>query len=147
MTIKFKKIHPFAVTPTQANPGDAGFDLVAATCITIEEDSVLHETLVYDTGIAVEIPDGYVGLVFPRSSIVRTGLTLSNSVGVIDSGYRGSIQFKFNRHLTRRGVSPYSVGDRIGQLVIIPIPAITFEEVDELSDSVRGTGGFGSSGK
>ena len=103
------------------------------------EDGMLH----YGTGVAVEIPHGYVGFVFPRSSIANTHLTLSNSVGVIDSGYRGEIKAKFRKGGTRG----YNVGDRIAQLIIMPYPEVTFVEVDELSDSDRGEGGYGSSGR
>ena len=105
--------------------------------------------MTYGTGLAMEIPEGYVGLVFPRSSIRNTDLSLSNAVGVIDSGYRGEIQATFNR----KGVSQidghpiYMVGDRIAQIIIVPYPHIIFDEVDELSNSERGTGGFGSTGK
>jgi dUTP pyrophosphatase len=95
----------------------------------------------YDTGIAIEIPQGYVGLLFPRSSVSKTVLTLSNSVGVIDSGYRGSIMFKF-RYPEEGPV--YEVGDRVGQIIIMPYPQISFEEVEELSETERGEGGFGS---
>jgi dUTP pyrophosphatase len=100
----------------------------------------------YGTGIAVEIPEGYVGLIFPRSSIRKYQLQLSNSVGVIDSGYRGEIQFTFNK---TGGVpsKKYEVGDRVGQLIIMPFPPVTPVESDSLSDSERGDGGFGSTGK
>ena len=90
----------------------------------------------------MEIPVGYVGLLFPRSSISNYDLTLSNSVGVVDSGYRGNIKFRFKQtsDLT------YYIGDRIVQIIIIPHPHIQFVEVDELSDSERGSGGYGHTG-
>lgn len=139
MIVKIKKTHEDGVIPSYAKPGDAGMDLVAVS-ETWNED----ETLVtYDTGIAVEIPEGYVGLVFPRSSISKTILELANSVGVIDSGYRGSIMLKF-RYPEEGFV--YDVGDKIGQLIIMPYPKIEFQEVDELSSTERGEGGFGSTG-
>jgi len=98
----------------------------------------------YGTGIAVEIPPGHVGLIFPRSSIFHTGLILTNSVGVIDSGYRGEIKavFKAPGHY-----DIYRIGERIGQLVIVPIPDVEYEEADELSETERGTGGYGSTGR
>ena len=137
LNIKIKRLTPTAKLPTKAHSTDAGYDLYASSC---HYDNGL---IVYGTGIAVEIPEGHVGLVFPRSSIANTHLALSNSVGVIDSGYRGEIKAKFRKGGTRG----YVVGDRIAQLIIMPYPEVVFEEVDELSDSDRGTGGSGSSGK
>ena len=138
MKVKIKKVHPDAVIPSYAKSGDAGLDLVATTIISETLGSIT-----YGLGIALEIPEGFVGLVFPRSSIRKTNLQLSNSVGVIDSGYRGEIQATFKRS----GVYAYAVGDRICQIMIIPHPPIEFEEADELSDTERGEGGFGSTGK
>lgn len=154
MEVKIKKLKPNAVIPSYAKDGDAGMDLVATEVI---KDT--PEQITYGTGIAVEIPKGFVGLVFPRSSVRKTGLQLSNSVGVIDSGYRGEIQATFNKifggdrfydetkitEITSNDF--YKVGDRIAQIMIIPYPPIQFMEVDELSDSERGEGGFGSTGK
>ena len=137
LNIKIKKLHTDAVIPTKAHATDAGCDLYATSC---HYDNGL---IIYGTGIAVEIPEGYVGLVFPRSSIANTHLTLSNSVGVIDSGYRGEVMAKFRKGGTRG----YHVGDRIAQLIILPYPEVVFEEAEELSESDRGTGGYGSSGK
>lgn len=137
MQVKIKRLNDKAILPTKAHATDAGYDLYASSCYY--EDGMLH----YGTGIAVEIPEGYVGLLFPRSSIANTHLTLSNSVGVIDSGYRGEIMAKFRKGGTRG----YHVGERIAQLIIIPYPEVTFEEVDELSNSDRGEGGYGSSGR
>lgn len=137
LNVKIKRLSSTAKLPTKAHATDAGYDLYASSCHY--EDGMLH----YGTGVAVEIPAGYVGLVFPRSSIANTHLTLSNSVGVIDSGYRGEIKAKFRKG----GSKGYKVGERIAQLIIMPYPEVTFEEVDELSESDRGTGGYGSSGK
>lgn len=137
MNVKIKRLNDKAILPTKAHATDAGCDLYATSC---HYDNGL---IIYGTGIAVEIPEGYVGLVFPRSSIANTHLTLSNSVGVIDSGYRGEIMAKFRKGGTRG----YHVGERIAQLIIIPYPEVTFEEVDELSNSDRGEGGYGSSGR
>ena len=137
--VRFKKLHTESIIPSYAKPGDAGMDLTATSII----DEAFQVT--YGTGIAVEIPEGYVGLIFPRSSIRKYQLQLSNSVGVIDSGYRGEIQFTFNK---TGGVpsKKYEVGDRIGQLIIMPFPTIIPIESNDLSDSERGTGGFGSTG-
>ena len=100
--------------------------------------------LVYGVGLAVEIPEGMVGLVFPRSSIRQTDLFMANSVGVIDSGYRGEIFITFN---VKKGATRwYQVGDRIAQLVIMPVPLTKYVEVDELSETERGIGGHGSTG-
>lgn len=141
MKIKFKKLSPLAVVPTRAHATDAGFDLTVAS---VTEDR-RHEVVSYGTGIAVEIPDGYVGLVFPRSSVYKEDLLLSNCVGVIDSGYRGEIMAKFK--ILRPLIHRYTVGDRMAQLVIVKLPDVEFEEADELSESERGEGGYGSSGK
>jgi dUTP pyrophosphatase len=140
MKVKIKKMHANAVIPKYAKPGDAGLDLTA----TSEEWNEDKSMVTYRTGLAVEIPEGYVGLVFPRSSVSKTTLNLTNSVGVIDSGYRGEIMFKF-RYLEEGMI--YDVGDRIGQLIIMPYPQVEFEEVEDLSSTERGEGGFGSTGK
>ena len=140
LQVNFKKLHPSAISPCYAKQGDAGMDLTATEIISEEVFQI-----VYGTGIAVEIPEGYVGLVFSRSSIRKYDLDLANSVGIIDSGYRGEIQVTFSK---KRGVGSrkYNVGDRICQLMIIPFPAVNFIETNELSDSERGTGGHGSTG-
>jgi dUTP pyrophosphatase len=137
MKVKIKKLNPDAIIPRYAKTGDAGMDLTA-TRMWFENDNVC-----YGTGLAMEIPEGFVGLVFPRSSIAKKDLILSNSVGVIDSGYRGEIMVKFKD----TGVCHYDRGERICQIIIMPYPSIEFEEVDELSETNRGDGGFGSSGK
>jgi len=141
MIVKFKKLSPDAVTPTYAHPDDAGLDLTATN---VRYDIETNQ-LVCGTSLAVEIPTGFVGLITPRSSISNTGLALSNSVGVIDSGYTGEIIFKFNSVFgtNKRG---YKKGDRIGQLLILPIGRVTMSETDELKQSSRGTGGYGSTG-
>ena len=153
MKVKIKKISPLAQIPTYAKGGDAGMDLVATSII-----SDTPTQITYGLGIALEIPNGFVGLVFPRSSIRKTGLQLSNSVGVIDSGYRGELQATFNKvfggdgmydEMKVKEMQPnefYKVGDRVVQIMIIPYPSIEFEETDKLSDTERGDGGFGSTG-
>ena len=140
MKVKIKKVRESAFVPTKAHATDAGFDLYA--------DSIGYDdcgNVVYGSGIAVEITRGYVGLVFPRSSIARTGLILSNAVGVIDSGYRGEVMAKFRR--AQVPAEEYKLGERIAQLIIMPYPEVEFEVVEELSESDRGEGGYGSSGK
>ena len=175
MKVKIKKLHRDAVIPAYAKPGDAGMDL---TAISVNYDSEIG-TINYGTGLSIEIPEGHVGLIFPRSSNRKKDLYLTNHVGVIDSGYRGEIMFsfkpdseywaaaeedevfqeslevgKFFVHETASdeerdfqvGINIYEVGDRVGQLIILPYPKIEFEEVDELSSTDRGEGGFGSTG-
>jgi dUTP pyrophosphatase len=141
MQLKIKKLNPNAVIPTYAKSGDAGMDLVATKIISNTTFDVT-----YGTDLAMEIPKGFVGLVFPRSSIRKYELILSNSVGVIDSGYRGELQATFKKENGLDSLA-YKVGDRIAQIMIIPHPEIEFEEVNELSDTERGDGGFGSTGK
>lgn len=170
MQIKFKKLDENAVLPSYAKEGDAGLDLTAASVFYEEETNCI----VYDTGLAVEIPEGYVGLVFPRSSISKKDLILSNHVGVIDSGYRGSIKLKFvpsmeywcesgdlsdletgkfNFHKTSEAeyfdqicvADVYAVGDRIAQLIILPYPKIEPIFANDLTSTQRGDTGFGSS--
>ena len=143
MKVRIKKLNENAVIPTYAKDGDAGMDLVATSII-----STTSTQITYGIGLALEIPKGFVGLIFPRSSVRKTRLMLSNCVGVIDSGYRGELQATFNK-INQDSVSEndYKVGDRIAQIMIIPHPDIQFEEADELSDTERGEGGFGSTGK
>lgn len=139
MKVKVMKLDAGAIVPKYAKPGDAGMDLYA---VTQKFDN--HGNYVYGTGLAMEIPEGYVGLIFPRSSISKTAHSLRNAVGVIDSGYRGEIMMKFDINTHNSPV--YDVGDRIAQIIIMPYPQIEFEEVFELADSERGSGGFGSTG-
>lgn len=140
MEVKIKRLHPDAVIPKYAMAGDACLDL---TAVSREPD--IDNNIVYGTGLAFEIPDGYVGLLFPRSSNAKLSLLLSNSVGVLDAGYRGEVTFKYR--CTASGGRCYAVGDRIGQMLIIPRPHVDFVEVDELSESERGIGGYGSTGQ
>ena len=141
MKVRIKKLSENAVIPTYAKEGDAGMDLVATRIISNTTFDVS-----YGTDLAMEIPNGFVGLVFPRSSIRKYELALSNSVGVIDSGYRGELQATFKKTNGLDSLA-YKVGDRIAQIMIIPYPPIEFDEVAELSDTERGEGGFGSTGK
>lgn len=155
MKVKIKKLHPDAEIPSYAKPGDAGMDLVAVSRYLDE-----FGNLVYGTGLAFEIPEGYVGLVFPRSSVSKQELQLTNSVGVIDSGYRGEVTVKFKPSNVRFKVDDerfsvfhpglcnmYGEGDRVAQMIIMPYPQIEFEEVDDLSETERGAGGYGSTGR
>lgn len=141
MLVKFRKIEKEAVIPSKANPGDAGMDLTA-TRIVSETDT----QITYGTSLAMELPKNAVGLIFPRSSVRKYDLALSNSVGVIDSGYRGEIQFTFNKTSTTKNDKFYEVGDRIGQLVISELPKVIVEVSEELTETERGDGGFGSTG-
>jgi dUTP pyrophosphatase len=138
MQVKIKKLNPNAVIPSYAKVGDAGMDLVITD---IKSENTFDIT--YGFGISMEIPKGFMGLVFPRSSIRKTDLVLSNSVGVIDSGYRGEIQATFKK----TGGAVYKIGDRGAQIIIMPHPSIEFQEVEELTNTERGEGGFGSTGK
>lgn len=156
LEVKIKKLYEDAVVPSYAHESDAGLDLTA-TSKSYDE----HGNVVYGTSLAFAIPTGYVGLLFPRSSVSKKDLSLANSVGVIDSGYLGEIIFKFKCTLVLKphyhavnimeGGIPhlqeeYNIGDKIGQIIIMPIPKVTLSLVDDLGDSERGTGGFGSTG-
>jgi dUTP pyrophosphatase len=142
MQVKIKRLNDTATIPVYSKPGDAGLDLTATT-----RDQDEYGNIVYGTGLAVEIPHGYVGLLFPRSSNSKKDLYLANHVGVVDSGYRGEIIFKFRPYKGLLNSSIYDIGDRIGQLMIIPYPVIELVESDNLSDTERGDDGFGSTGK
>ena len=143
MKVKIKKLSDLAIIPKYANITDAGLDLYSISK-TNNDNYIEHRT-----GLAIEIPEGYVGLIFPRSSISEKDVMLANSVGVIDSGYRGEIKIRFKMVDHKPSVlkSLYNTGEKIAQLVIIPYPSIEFEEVEEISTSDRGEGGFGSTGK
>lgn len=144
LSVNVKKLNEEAQIPSYSKSGDAGLDLTATSI------EATNDFIEYGTGLAVEIPQGYVGLLFPRSSISKYDLLQCNSVGVIDSNYRGEIKVRFKR--TKDLKSPlfdenlYNIGDRIGQLLILPYPQIELVEVQELSDTNRGSNGFGSSG-
>ena len=126
--------------PSYAHPGDAGMDLYAA-----RDAVVTGETVLIPTGVAVAVPDGHVGLVCPRSGLSKHGVTVANAPGVVDAGYRGEVMVR----LTTTSTTPYQVhrGDRIAQLLIVPIfrPEVTV--VDRLDNTERGAGGFGSTGR
>lgn len=146
LDIKIKKVFDDAIIPNYAYPGeDAGLDLVAARRSFDDKTNCW----VYDTGIALEIPKGYVGLIFPRSSNAKTDYYLTNSVGIIDSGYRGSILLKFKHRDTNTDglFPPFEIGNKVGQLIIIQYPIINLIETNKLSKSSRNDNGYGSTGK
>ena len=138
--VKVKKLNNNAIVPSYSKIGDAGMDL---TITSIIENTSFSVT--YGFGIAMEIPKHFVGLVFPRSSVRNQDLILSNCVGVIDSGYRGELQATFKKTNGLDSIK-YKVGERGAQIIILPYPTIYMTEVPELSDTERGTGGFGSTG-
>lgn len=152
MEVKIKKLDPNAVIPKYAKNGDAGMDLVA-----ISKHFDGNGCVVYGTGLAFEIPKGYTGLIFPRSSVSKCAISMANCVGVIDSGYRGEVTVKFRpmnsfeygttKESRKNFKFWYDNGERVAQIIIIPYPHIDFVEVEELSESERGTGGYGSTGK
>ena len=136
--LKIKKLNDRAKIPNYAKKGDAGIDLVATA--TMSNGYFIE----YGTDLAMEIPEGYVGYIFPRSSISKTDHYLRNSVGVIDSGYRGEIKIRMS--IPALGAKQYKNGDKIAQLIIMKLPWVDIEEVEELSETDRGEGGFGSTG-
>jgi dUTP pyrophosphatase len=138
--VKVKKLDSNAVIPSYSKVGDAGMDLT----ITKEIENTSF-SVSYGFGIAMEIPKGYVGLIFPRSSVRNQDLILSNCVGVIDSGYRGELQATFKKTQGLDSIK-YKVGERGAQIIILPYPTIYMTEVPELSNTERGSGGFGSTG-
>ena len=145
LEVKIKKLHKDAVIPKYETVGSVGMDL---TAVSKEYDE--HGNVVFGTGLAIQIPEGYYADLRPRSSISKYDLTLANSVGTIDSDYRGELILKFkpSAHYVVNGEGVmYNVGDRIAQIVIKPYPKVSFVEVDDLSETERGTGGFGSTNK
>ena len=141
--VKIKKLNENAVIPTYGSEFSAGADLYALA----DEPIVIepHATVLVHTGVAMEIPTGYVGLVFARSGLAtKRALAPANKVGVIDSDYRGEIMVALHNHGTEERV--VSHGERIAQIVFTPYMAAEFVETDELGDTVRGAGGFGSTG-
>ena len=145
MKVKIKKLHPKAIIPKYAKQEDAGLDL---TAVGIE---YTKDYVSYKTGLAFEIPEGFVGLIFPRSSNSKKDLLLCNSVGVLDSGFRGEVEFRYKwvGHCQIPNIGSelknlYNIEDRIGEIMIIPYPQIGFEQVVELSETERGFNGFGS---
>lgn len=143
MNVKVKRLYDSAILPTYATDGSGCFDIYTM----LNGDTDYNEPHVYSTGLAFEIPEGYTMLVFSRSGHgFKNDVRLSNCVGVIDSDYRGELKVKLTCDKIGWGLE-VNAGERIAQGMIIPVPKVTFEEVSELSDTVRGSGGFGSSGK
>lgn len=143
MELKIKKTAKNAVIPQYATVGAACFDLVS----TSKEILRGSDQVKYGVGLAFEIPVGYVGLIFPRSSVVKTSLRLGNCVGVIDSDYRGEVSAVFDDNDERIKSPHYEIGDRCCQMMILPITQVEFKEVDELSSTERGEGSYGSTGR
>jgi dUTP pyrophosphatase len=142
MKIPLKRLDPELSMPQRAHAGDAGIDLRAAESVRIPAEGWASVA----TGVAVAIPDGHVGLVSPRSGLAaRHGIGVANGPGIVDAGYRGELRVILINH----GPEAVTIerGERIAQLVVVPMMEIEFEEVDELPESPRGDGGFGSTGR
>ncbi len=135
--IKVKKLKENAVVPKYAREGDAGMDVVAIS------KRITDKFVEYGTGLAFEIPEGYVMLIFSRGSVSKKDLILANSVGVLDSGYRGELMIRFQS----MGDDHYEIGERVAQIIILPYPKIELEEIENLSETTRGDGAFGSTGR
>ena len=141
MKLKVKKVRENATLPTYATKGSAAFDLTIC-----HREIFMSGTMKVYFGLAFEIPDGYVGVIAPRSSITNTSFLLANSPCVIDSDYRGEVSAVFDR-VRDNGSIHYRVGERAAQMLIVPIVQCDLEEVEELSQTDRGAGGYGSTGK
>jgi dUTP pyrophosphatase len=142
VTVPLRRLDPDLPVPAYAHPGDAGADLLAARDVEIGPG----ERALVPTGVAIALPDGYVGLVHPRSGLAaRLGVTVLNAPGTVDSGYRGEILVNLINH-DRANVAKISRGDRIAQLVVQRVERARFAVVDELAESSRGAGGHGSTG-
>ncbi len=142
MDIPFARVRPEGQLPQSQHPGDAGLDLRAAEGVTVKPG----ERAMVPTGVAVAIPDGHAGLVLPRSGLAsKKGLTLANAPGLIDAGYRGEVVCAVV-NLDPHEAVEISAGDRIAQLVIVALPTVSPAFVEELPESRRGAGGFGSTG-
>lgn len=138
LTVKIKKLDNQAVVPERATELSAGYDLTVISC---EEKK---DCFIYGTGLAMEIPRGWTGYIFPRSSIYKKNLSLANSIGVIDADYRGEIKVIMRKQ--GRTKEYYQIGDKVAQIIFMPVFEIEFKEKDELSDTARGAGGLGSTG-
>lgn len=143
--IKFKKLNENAVIPTRAHVYDAGLDLTVNSISTVVNECG-QLMIVYHSGIAMEIPNGYCALLIPRSSVYKKSLWLTDNVGVIDSNYRGEIMGVF-KPTTDVVPAVYKEGERFAQLVIVPVPTMEIVETDELSETDRADQGFGSTGQ
>lgn len=143
-TVRVKKLHPNAILPTYGSVEAAGADLYA--CLDQPVTIAPGETAWIPTGIALEVPKGCAGLVYARSSLgTKRGLAPANKVGVVDSDYRGQIQVVLLNHGSQTQTVAH--GERVAQFIITPVLTPVYEEAEELSDTTRGSGGFGSTGK
>jgi dUTP pyrophosphatase len=143
VTLRFSRLHPEARAPAHAHEGDAGYDLHAAEAVTLGPG----ERASVGTGIAVAIPDGCAGLVLPRSGLAaKHGISLVNAPGLIDSGYRGEVRVLL-LNTDRAEAFDVNVGDRIAQLLLVRFESGAAEEVESLDETLRGAGGFGSTGR
>lgn len=142
MELQVKRLYSDANIPERQNPGDAGLDLY---CYDMHWDKA-RKVYKYSTGVAVAIPENHVGIIAPRSSIYKRGLVLVNSIGIIDSGYRGEIMFMYGKRPDANIVKPYQHGERLGQLMVLPYPSLKVIEVNNLNNTTRGEDGFGSTG-
>lgn len=142
--MKFKKLRPDAKAPQYGSLDAAGADLYACCAETVTIPA--GETVMIPTGIAVAIPKGYVGLIFARSGLgIKRGLAPANKVGVIDADYRGEIMVALHNHSgIDQTIEPY---ERVAQMAIVPFVQVSYEEAEELDETERGTGGFGSTGR
>lgn len=147
--VEFKKLYDEAIVPTRATDGSAGYDLyVSKLSDETKKDCYIGrgETVMLGTGIAVAIPKGYVGLILARNGLaINSGLAPASKVTVIDSDYRGEVKVALLNH--SRNVGKVSVGDRVAQMIVVPIASVVFVETDELPETERGEGGLGSTGK
>ena len=144
VTVKIKKLHENAKVPTYGSAFAAGADLCACTDVPVTIPA--HATVLIRTGLALEIPEGYAGLIYARSGLAsKRGLAPANKVGVVDADYRGEVMVALHNHSDVD--QTVEAGERIAQLVVTPFHAVDFEETDTLSDTVRGVGGFGSTGR
>lgn len=141
--VKVKKLVPEAIIPFYATVGSAGMDVTA----TSREYDAKNDCWVYHTGLSFQLPEGYVMLIFPRSSNRKTSYYLANHVGVLDSDYTGELMLMYKYRDDTPATPPYQIGDRVGQIIIMPYPKVEFLEVEELTKTERGDGGFGSTGK
>lgn len=141
MKIQIKKLDAKAIVPQYATKLDAGMDLTAISKTIVDEND--HGYIEYGIGLAMAIPEGFYGEIVPRSSISKTGMILANAPGTIDAGYRGEIKLRFK---AVKNSKQYEIGDRIAQIIIKEFPKVEFEEVENLEETDRGEGGFGSTG-
>lgn len=139
MKVRIKKMSESAVIPVYSKPGDIGLDLTATSYYRVSDKN--YGYIEYGTGLQIEIPEGFGGFIFPRSSISNTGMILANAVGVIDPGYRGEVKCRFR---WIKDTLDYKVGDRVAQLIILPVPHVDLVEAESLTETVRSEAGFGS---